>query len=171
MWGDYSRCKTRQKHAPYGMKMAQNGQFWAKNVIFDHKWPKRPPIAGKSGTNGGSQWNTCGGTSLDAKLVRNMHPMVWKWPKNGQFWAKNAIFGHMWPQRLQMAGKSGSKCGSQWNTCGGTTLVAKLVGKMHPMVWKWPKNGQYWAKNAIFGHKWPQRPPVAGKSGTNGGSE
>ena len=136
MWGDYSRCKTRQKHAPYGMKMAQNGQFWAKNVIFDHKWPKRPPIAGKSGTNGGSQWNTCGGTSLDAKLVRNMHPMVWKWPKNGQFWAKNAIFGHEWPQRPSVGGKSGTIGGSQWNTCGGTTVDAKLVRKLHPMVWK-----------------------------------
>ena len=58
-----------------------------------------------------------------------------------------------------LAGKSGSKGGSQWNTCGGTTLVAKLVGKMHPMVWKWPKNGQYWTKNAIFGHKWPPETP------------
>ena len=65
----------------------------------------------------------------------------------------------MWPKRLQMAGKSGSKGGSQWNTCGGTTLVAKLVRKMHPMVWKWPKNGQYWTKNAIFGHKWPPETP------------
>ena len=128
-------------------------------------------MADKIGSNGGSKWNTRGGTTLDAKLVRKVHLMAWKVPINGQFWAKYAIFGHMWPQMLQMAGKSGSKCVSQWNTCGGTTLVAKLVRKMHPMVWKWPKNGQYWAKNAIFGHKWPQRPPVAGKSGTNGGSQ
>ena len=128
-------------------------------------------MSGKSGSNGGSQRNICGGTTLDAKLVRKVHLMAWKVPKNGQLWAKYAIFGHMWPQRLQMAGKSGSKGGSQWNTCGGTTLVAKLVRKMHPMVWKWPKNGQYWAKNAIFGYEWPQRPPVTGKSGTNGGSQ
>ena len=60
-----------------------------KMAIFGHKWPQRPPVAGKSGINGGSLWNTCGGTTEDAKLVRKMQPMVWKWPKNGQFLAKN----------------------------------------------------------------------------------
>ena len=128
-------------------------------------------MTGKSGSNGGSQWNACEGTTLDAKLVRKMHLMLWKWPKNCQFWAKTAIFGHKRPYRPSKAGKSGTNGGSQWNTCGGTTLVAKLVRKMHPMVWKWPKNDQYWAKNAIFGHKWPQGPLVAAKSGTNGGSQ
>ena len=76
--------------------------------------------------------------------------MYGKVPKNGQFWAKNAIFGHTWPQRLQMAGKSGSKGGSQWNTCGGTTLDAKLFRKLHKMVRKWPKNNQFWAQNTFF---------------------
>ena len=106
-----------------------------------------------------------------AKLVRKVHLMVWKGPKNGQFWAKTAIFGHEWPLRPPMAGKSGTNGGSQWNTCGGTTLDAKLVRKMHPMLWKWPKNGQFWAQNAFFGHKRPKRPQMDGKSGTNGGSQ
>ena len=128
-------------------------------------------MAGKSGTNGGSQWNTCGGTTLDAKLVRKMHPIVWKWPRNCQFWAKNSIFGHKWPQGPLVAAKSGTNGGSQRNTCGGTTLDAKLVRKMNPMVWKWPKNGQFWAQNAFFGHKRPKRPQMDGKSGTNGGSQ
>ena len=128
-------------------------------------------MAGKSGSNGGSQRNTFGGTNLDAKLVRKVHLMAWKWPKIANFGPKLpflAISGLIDPLK---AGKSGKNGGSQWTTCGGTTLVAKLIRKMHPRVWKWPKNGQYWAKNAIFGHKWPQRPPVAGKSGTNGGSQ
>ena len=108
-------------------------------------------MAGKSGSNGGSQLNTCGGTTLDAKLVRKVHLMAWKGPKNGQFLAKNAIFGHKRPQTPQMAGKSGTNGGSQWNTCGRTTLGAKLVRKTHPVVWKWPQSGQFGAKNAILG--------------------
>ena len=115
-------------------------------------------MAGKSGSNGGSQWNTCGGTNLDAKLVRKVHLMAWKGPKNGQFWAKTAIFGHKWPQRPPVAGKSGSNGGSQWNTYAGTTLEAKLVRKMHVMVRKWPKNGQFGAKNAIFAISGPRDP-------------
>ena len=68
-------------------KGPKNGQFWAKNAIFGHKWPQGPLVAAKSGTNGGSQWNTCGGTTLDEKLVRKVHLKAWKVPKNGQFWA------------------------------------------------------------------------------------
>ena len=34
------------------------------------------------------QSGTRGGTTTDATLVRKVHPMVWKWPKNDQFWAK-----------------------------------------------------------------------------------
>ena len=49
-------------------------------------------MAGKSGTNGGSQWNTCGETTIDAKLFRKMHPMVWKWPKNANFGPKPPFF-------------------------------------------------------------------------------
>ena len=70
-----------------------------------------------------------------------------------------------------MAGKSGSNVGTQWNTCVGTTLDEKLVRKVHLMAWKGPKNGQFWAKSAIIGQTWPQGPPMAGKSGTNGGSQ
>ena len=51
-------------------------------------------MAGKSGSNVGTQWNTCVGTTLDEKLVRKVHLKAWKVTKNGQFWAKNAIFGH-----------------------------------------------------------------------------
>ena len=91
-------------------------------------------MAGKSGSNVGSQWNTCVGTTLDEKLVRKVHLMAWKGPKNGQFLAKTAVFGHKRPQTPQMAGKSGSNGGSQWNICGGTTLDAKLVRNMQPMV-------------------------------------
>ena len=50
-------------------------------------------MAGKSGTNGGSQWNMFGGTTLDAKLVRKNAPngmeMAQKWPilvKKSHFW-------------------------------------------------------------------------------------
>ena len=70
-----------------------------------------------------------------------------------------------------MAGKSGSNVGSQWKTCVGTTLDVKLVRKVHLKAWKVPKNGQFWAKNAIFGNKRPKRPQMDGKSGTNGGSQ
>ena len=31
---------------------------------------------------------------IDAKLIRKVQPMVWKWTKNGQLWAKTAIFGY-----------------------------------------------------------------------------
>ena len=75
-----------------------------------------------------------------------------------------------------MAGKSGSNVGSQWNTCVGTTLDVKLVRKVHLKAWKVPKNGQFGAKSAIFGHQWPQRPPwlekveqIADHSGTHVG--
>ena len=34
------------------------------------------------------------GSTLDAKLVRKVHPVVWKWPKKGQLLAKTANFGH-----------------------------------------------------------------------------
>ena len=79
------------------MESAQKWPIWGQNAIFGHQWPQRPPMTVKSGTNCRSQWNTCGGTTVNAKLVRKMHPMVWKWPKKGQFCAKNAIFGHKWP--------------------------------------------------------------------------
>ena len=105
-------------------------------------------MAGKSGSNVGSQWNTCVGTTLDVKLVRKVHLKAWKVPKNGQFWAKNAIFGHQRPQRPPMAGKSGTNCKSQWNTCGGTTVDAKLVRKCT----QWYGNGP---KMANFGQKTP----------------
>ena len=56
-------------------------------------------MAGKSGSNGGSQRNTFGGTNLDAKLVRKMHLMAWEGPKNGKFWAKTAETPHGWQKR------------------------------------------------------------------------
>ena len=128
-------------------------------------------MAGKSGLNGGSQWNTCGGTTLDAKLVRKVHLMAWKGPKNGQIRAKTAIFGHNRPQRPPMAGKSGTNGGSQWNTFGGTTLDPNLSEKCTQWYGNGPKMANFWQKNAIFGHKWPQRLQMAGKSGSNGGTQ
>ena len=107
--------------------------------------------AGKCGSNGGSQWNTCGVTTLGAKLVRKMHPVVRKWPQSGPFGAQIAIFGHKRLQTPQMAGKSGSNGGSQLNTCRRTNLGAKHVRKTHPVVWKWPQIGPFGTKNAIFG--------------------
>ena len=100
---------------------------------------------------------TCGRTTLDANNVRKVHLMAWNGPKNGQVWAKTAVFGHKRPQTPQMAGKTGSNGGSQLNTCGRTNLGAKLVRKMHPVVWKWPQICPFWAKNdfwhfATLGH-------------------
>ena len=71
-------------------------------------------MAGKGGTNGGSQWNTCGGTNLDAKPVRKMHPMLWKWPKIANFWPKPpflAISGLIDPPWLVKVDHSGTHVG------------------------------------------------------------
>ena len=96
--------------------------------------------------------NTCGRTNLGAKLVRKMHPVVWKWLQSGPFRAKIAVFGHKRLQTPQMAGKSGSNGGSQLNTCRRTNLGAKLVRITHPVVWKWLQSGPFGPKIAIF---WP----------------
>ena len=71
-------------------------------------------------------------------------------PKVAHLGPKSPFSGHKRLQTPQMAGKSGSNGGSQLNTCGGTTLGAKLVRKTHPVVWKWPKNCPYWTKNDYF---------------------
>ena len=68
--------------------------FLAKTAVFGHERLQTPQMAGKSGSNGGSQLNTCRRTNLGAKLVRITHPVVWKWLQSGPFGAKNAIF---WP--------------------------------------------------------------------------
>ena len=107
-------------------------------------------MAGKIGSHGGSQSNTRGGTTLDTKNVRKVHLMAWKGPKNGQFLAKTAVFGHKRPQTLQMAGKSGSNVGTQWNTCVGTTLDEKLVRKVHLMAWKGPKMANFGPKPSFL---------------------
>ena len=83
--------------------------------------------------------------------------LVLLWPKKALFLAKTAVFGHKRLQTPQMAGKSGSNGGSQLNTCRRTNLGAKLVRKMHPVVWKWPQICPFWAKNdfwhfATLGH-------------------
>ena len=102
--------------------------------------------------------NTCRRTNLGAKLVRITHPVVWKWLKSGPFGAKIAIFGHKRLQTPQMAGKSGSIGGSQLNTFEGTTLGAKLIRKTHPVVWKWPKSGQFGAKMPFMAIEGSRRP-------------
>ena len=78
----------------------------AKTAVFGHKRLQTPQMAGKSGSNGGSQLNTCRRTNLGAKLVRKMHPVVWKWLQSGPFGAKNAVFGNKRLQTPKMAGKS-----------------------------------------------------------------
>ena len=52
-------------------------------------------MAFKRRTNGGTQWNTCRRTTLGAKLVGKMHPMVSKRFQNGSFWAKMPILTKM----------------------------------------------------------------------------
>ena len=60
------------------------------------RWsPGRPQMACKRRTNGGTQWNTCRRTTLGAKLVGKMHPMVSKRFQNGSFWAKMPILTKM----------------------------------------------------------------------------
>ena len=125
-----------------GLKVAHLGP---KTHFLGHKRPQTPQMAGKSGSNGGSQWNTCGRTTLGANLGRKKHPVVWKGPQSCPFGAKNAIFDHKRPQTPQMAGKSGSIGGSQLNTCRRTNLGAKLVRITHPVVWKWLQSGPFGA--------------------------
>ena len=79
--------------------------------FFGHK---RPLMDGKSGTNGGSHWNTCGGTTVDAKLVTQGYG---NGPKMVKFGPKTLFIGHKRPKRPLMDGKSGKNSGSQ-----GTTL-------------------------------------------------
>ena len=72
-----------------GPKVAHLGP---KSPFLGHKRPQTPQMACKSGSNGGSQLNTCRRTNLGAKLVRKMHPVVWKWPQICPFGAKNDFF-------------------------------------------------------------------------------
>ena len=130
----------------------------AKTTVFGHERLQTPQMAGKSGSNGGSQLNTCRRTNLGAKLVRITHPVVWKWLQSGPFGPKIAIFGHKRLQTPQMAGKSGSIGGSQLNTYRRTNLGAKLVRKAHPVVWKWPKSGQFGAKTPFLAIEGSRRP-------------
>ena len=73
---------------PVVWKWLQSGPFGAKIAIFGHKRLRTPQMAGKSGSNGGSQLNTRGRTNLSAELFRKMHPVMWKWPRSGPFGAK-----------------------------------------------------------------------------------
>ena len=72
-----------------GSKVAHLGP---KMPFLGHKRLQTPQMTGKSGSNGGSQWDTCGGSTLSAKLVRKMHPVVRKWPQIYPFGAKNDFF-------------------------------------------------------------------------------
>ena len=80
----------RTQRCGHGPKVANLGP---KIPYLGHKRLQTPQMAGKSGSNGGSQLNTCRRTNLGAKLVRKMHPVVRKWPESGPFGAKNAFFG------------------------------------------------------------------------------
>jgi hypothetical protein len=62
-----------------------------------------------------------------------------------------------------MAGKSGSNGRSQWNTCGGTTLDAKLVKKVHLMAWKGPKMANFGPKPPFLAISGPRNPPLLAK--------
>ena len=100
----------------------------------------------------------------DYSRCKNLSKKCTLWHRKGP---KMALFGHNKPQTPQMAGKSGS----QWNTCRRTTLGAKLVRKTHPVVRKWPQMAYFGPKTPFLGHKRPQALQVAGKSGSNGGSQ
>ena len=96
-------------------EMAQKWSILGQHDNLSHKGPQSLQMAGKSRSNGESQRNTFGGTNLDAKLVRKVHLMAWKSPKNGQFGPKLpflAIIGLIDPPWLvkveQMVDHSGT---------------------------------------------------------------
>ena len=110
-----------------GSKVAHLG---AKMPFLGHKRLQTPQMTGKSGSNGGSQWDTCWGSTLSAKLVRKMHPVVWKWPQNCPFGAK----------------KSPHMC---------STVIHHLFHFYQPWGVSKAAYGQkwlFWLKLAIFGH-------------------
>ena len=100
-----------------GSKVAHLGP---KSPFFGHKRPQTPQMAGKSGSNGGSQWNTCGRTNLGEKLVRKNAPssveMAPKWPiwgQNRHFLAIRGSRRPRWPTKVdQMVDHS-------WTHVGG----------------------------------------------------
>ena len=82
------KCTQWYGNGPKTANIGQKTQFLAISG------PQRPPVDGKSGTNGRSQQSTCGGTTLDAKLFKKMHKMVWKWPKK---WPNLGPKHFFWP--------------------------------------------------------------------------
>ena len=89
-----------------------------RKVSIAHPSPKRLQVAGKSRSNGGSEWNTCGETTLSASLVRKMHSVVWKWPQSGQIGPRPPILvirgsrGPIWLAKVeQMVDHRGTHVG------------------------------------------------------------
>ena len=72
-------------------------------------------MAGKSGSNVGSQWNTCGGTFLDAKLVTLWHgkcPKMANFGQNTPFLAVSGLVDPPWLVKVeQMLDHSGTHVG------------------------------------------------------------
>ena len=117
-------------------------------------------MAGKSGSNGGSQWDTCGGTTLGTKLVRKMHPVVRKWPEICPFGAKNDFFflpqmGHFGAISTPLGAFFLANFASRIDTTNMfycdppfVPLLPFLLGLLGHL---WPKKSVLGPKLAIFG--------------------
>ena len=108
-------------------------------------------MAGKSGSNGGSQWDTCGGSTLSAKLVRKMHPVVRKWPQIYPFGAKNDFF---LPQMGHLGAISTPLGAFFWRISHQTcfTVIHHLFHFYHSPGASWATYGQKKCFGPKFGH-------------------
>ena len=129
--------------------------FLAKTDVFGHESLQTPQMAGKSGSNGGSQLNTCRRTNLGAKLVRKMHPVVRKWPH----------LVHLGPKMTFFA-SNGTLWGHFHTT--GCIFLANFASRVDPpnmfhcdppffpllpaMGGFW---GHLWPKMAVLAQNWP----------------
>ena len=138
-----------------GSKVAHLGP---KMPFLGHKRLQTPQMIGKSGSNGGSQWDTCGGSTLSAKLARKMHPVCGNGPK----------FVHLGPKMTFFA-SNGPLWGHFHTT--GCIFLANFASRVDttnmfycdppfvpllPFLWGllghlWPKKSVLGPKLAIFG--------------------
>ena len=78
-------------------------------------------------------------------------------PFYGPFWPKMAIFGHRQPQQPQMGWILGEHGWTFYSTSGGVSWDALGPEKMSMGAPELPKNGLFWPKMAIFGHRQSQQ--------------
>ena len=139
-----------------GSKVAHLGP---KMPFLGHKRLQTPQMTGKSGSNGGSQWDTCGGSTLSAKLVRKMHPVVRKWPQIYPFGAKNDFFfasnGPLWGHFHTTGCIFLANFASRVDTTNMFYCDPPFVPLL-PFIWGllghlWPKKSVLGPKLAIFG--------------------